>query len=139
MTGPPDSQITLNRALRRVHRSVLLTLAVGAVVAFLSAKPGDGTLSAGAERSFTVAAVACAVASILTRRRRVAGGPVRIRSHVTLGLASLLFAGGVGLVGVALALAGGARATALVYLLAGAIFALRPPAPVAVRPSEERP
>ncbi len=43
-------------------------------------------------------------------------------------LISLIAAAGVGLTGVTAAVMGGPRTTALAYVLAGAIFALRPPA-----------
>jgi hypothetical protein len=130
MTASPASGLALNRALRRVHRSVLATLAVCAVVIAVSAEPEGPTRPDGAGRSITYAAVALAAASILTRRRSTA--PVaNPRAHVALCLVSLLAACGVGIAGVAAAVAGGPRTSALVYVLAGAIFALRPPKPVA--------
>ena len=112
---------------------MLAALAVCAGVIALSAEPETSPISEGTERSYTYVAIALAVASILTRRRPTA--PIaNPRTHVILSLASLLCAGGLGIAGVAFALAGGPRTTALVYALAGAIFALRPPKPIASRP-----
>ena len=56
-----------------------------------------------------------------------------------MSLMSLLFAGGVGLVGVAAAAAGTPRKGALIYVLAGAIFVLRPPPPVQAPPATASP
>jgi hypothetical protein len=136
MTAPPASQAALNRALRSVHRSVLATLAVCAVVIAVSAEPAAAAGAAGIPRGFAYGATALAAVAILTRRRRAA--VANPRAHVGLSLASLLSACGVGVVGVAAALAGTPRTTALVYVLAGAIFALRPPQPIAARPPAER-
>jgi hypothetical protein len=136
MTAPPDSQAALDRALRGVHRSVLVTLAVCAGVIAASAEPVPAAGAADVPRGFAHAATALAAVAILTRRRRAAGA--NPRGHVALSLASLLSACGVGIVGVAAALAGTPRTTALVYALAGAIFALRPPQPIAARPPAER-
>ena len=136
MTELPTSELAQNRALRSVHRGVLAALAVCAGVIALSAEPETLPISEGAERSFTYVAVALAVASILARRRPTAciANP---RAHVILSLTSLLCAGGLGIVGVAFALAGGTRGAAIVYALAGAIFSLRPPTPIASRPTAD--
>jgi len=136
MTEPSASELAQNRALRSVHRGVLVALAVCAGVIALSAEPETLPTSEGTERSFTYVAVALAVASILTRRRPTAS-IANPRAYVILSLASLLCAGGLGIVGVAFALAGGARGTAIVYALAGAIFSLRPPKPIASRPAAD--
>lgn len=133
MTALPASERALNQALRRVHRSVLVTLAVCAGVIALSAEPERPRLSDGAERSFTYVAIVLAVASIATRRRHIA--PLASsRTHVILSLVSLLCACSLGILGVAFAVAGGPRTAALAYALAGAIFSLRPPQPIASRP-----
>jgi hypothetical protein len=133
MTAPPASERALNRALRGVHRSVLVTLAVCAGVIALSAEPETPPISEGEGRSFTYVAIALAVASILTRRRSTA--PIASpRAHVILSLTSLLCACGLGIVGVAFAVAGGPRTAALVYPLAGVLFSLRPPKPIASQP-----
>ena len=136
MTDLPASELALNRALRSVHRGVLGALAVCACAIALSAEPETSPISEGTERSYTTIAIALAAASILTRRRPAA--PIsNPRTHVILSLASLACAGGLGIAGVAFALAGGARSTALVYALAGALFALRPPKPIASRPQAD--
>jgi hypothetical protein len=134
MTARAATARALNRTLRGVHRGVLVALAVCAGAIAVSAEPETTGISAGAERGFTYAAVGLAVASILTRPRRPTASIANPRAHVALSLVSLLCAGGLGIVGVAFALAGGPRTTALVYALAGAIFSLRPPKPIADRP-----
>jgi len=136
MTDLPASELAPNRALRSVHRGVLAALAVCAGVIALSAAPETSPISEGTERSYTIVAVALAAASILTRRRPTAS-IANPRAHVIASLASLVCAGGLGIAGVALAFAGGARSTALVYALAGAIFALRPPKPIASPPQAD--
>jgi hypothetical protein len=137
MTTVPDSQLAHNRALRSVHRSVLATLAVCAVAIALAEPPETPAGAASIPRGTTYVAVALAVASIATRRRQATPG-TDARTYVGLSLASLLCAGGVGIVGVAVALAGGPRTQALAFVLAGAVFALRPPAPLALRPPADR-
>ena len=112
----------LNRGLRRVQWSVLATLGVCALVALTQA----GETDALTDRRFTAAALVLAAGSILTRRRTE-----KLRVHLALALTSLLLAGGVGLLGVGVALAGGDRQTALLYTLGGALLAARPPTPVA--------
>jgi hypothetical protein len=123
---PPASPAPLQRALRRSHQSVLLTLAVcAAVIALGGEAPDAGETAPGAD-GFTYAATALAVVSILARRRQPARAD-GVRAHVALSLLSLVAAGGVGLVGVVASTAGTPRNAALVYVLAGALFALRPP------------
>jgi len=112
----------LDAALRRVQRGVLITFAVCAVVIAVAAPSGPGTPPA---RGFPIAAVALALGSVLARQ---ASAAARARARVYLALASLLLAACVGLVGVALALQGGPRGTALAYALGGAILCLRPSA-----------
>ena len=129
MTDSSPDLTALNSALRAVHRSVLALLVVCAGVALWTAPAAVDPADAAGPHQLTVLAVALGVGAILTRRRRT--GPVtNPRAHLGLSLASLLFAGAVGVVGAAVGAAGGARATALLYVLAGAIFALRPPAPL---------
>jgi hypothetical protein len=133
MTASSASERALNRALRGVHRGVLVTLAVCAGVIALSAEPETPSISQDTARLFTYVAVGLAAASILTRRRPT-GSIANPSAHVALSLTSLLCAGGLGVVGAALAVAGGARTAALVYVGAGALFSLRPPKPIASQP-----
>ena len=113
---------------RRVHRGVLAALAGFALVIWATGAP-DG--SGEVDRGFGIAALALATASIIARRatpaRRLRPGPL------VLLLASPLLAGGVGLIGVVLAVGGGPRQVALLYVLGGAILALRPPPPIDVK------
>jgi len=112
----------VDAALRRVQRGVLITFAVCAVVIVATAPSGPGTPPA---RGFPIAAIALALGSILSRQVSAAAPP---RARVSFALASLLLAACIGLAGVALALQGGPRGTALAYALGGAILCLRPPA-----------
>jgi hypothetical protein len=117
----------LDTALLRVRRGVLILFAVCAGLIAVTA-PGGPVSSP--PRGFPIAAVALALGSIFARQ---ASAAARARARVHLALASLLLAGGIGLVGVALALRGGPRAIALAYVLGGAILCLRPPARLAPR------
>jgi FtsH-binding integral membrane protein len=123
----PVQASQLDTALRRVRRAVLIAFAVCAAVIAAAASGG----AAGAPpRGFPIAAVGLALGSVFTRQ---ASAAARGRAQVWLALASLLLAGCIGLVGVALALQGGSRGIALAYALGGAILCLRPPAPLAPR------
>jgi peptidoglycan/LPS O-acetylase OafA/YrhL len=126
MTPAPPSEIGLNRALRTVHRSVLFTLGVCAALCFWTAEPAPPAAAPPNQRLLATLAAALGVTAIVTRRRRNARRG-DLRREVALSLVSLLCATAVGLVGVAVAGSGGARTTALAYVLAGTLFALPPP------------
>jgi hypothetical protein len=114
---------------RRIHRGVLAALAGFALVVWVTGAP-DG--SGEVDRGFGIAALALAAASIIARR---AAPATRLRpGYLVPLLASPLLAAGVGLVGVVLAVGGGPRQVALLYVLGGAILALRPPPPIDMRP-----
>jgi hypothetical protein len=122
VTRPPVQANPLDASLERVRRGVLLTLATCAlVIVATGAAEGDPPA-----RIYPVAAVGLALAAIFTRQ--AAAAAKEPRSRLRLSLASLLLAGSVGLVGVALSVAGGPRTTALAYALGAAILCLRPPA-----------
>ena len=126
MSDPFPGLSELERSLSRVRWGVLATLAVGALVIWTG---GAGGSSRGLGPATTTLALLLAVGSIVTRQRAARGGtPVRLRARLLL--ASLLLAGGVGGVGLAVALAGGDTQTSLLLVAAGAIFALRPLPPV---------
>ncbi|MDH3214645.1 MAG: hypothetical protein OEM05_19370 [Myxococcales bacterium] len=112
--------------LQRVHRIVLASLALFAPVIWGAGAP-EG--SAEVDRRFTLAAFGLAAASILLRRA-VPATQLRPERFGWL-LVSMLLAAGVGLVGVALAVGGGPRGIALLYVLGAAILSLRPPPTVA--------
>lgn len=114
----------LGEALRRVRWSVvaLLVLCAGVIAAQAA---GGGVLPAPAlERSLLALALGLAIGSIFTRQL-AAVLRVAPRTRLRLLLASYLLAGGIGLVGVASARLEGDRGRALLYVCAGAIFALR--------------
>jgi hypothetical protein len=119
----------LTQALRRVHRSVLGTIVVCAIVIASAADPADDAGLGGADRRFTLAALALGIASILARRQAEAVG-LSPRLRLWLAVAGMLLAGAIAVVGVALAVTQDEREAALLYALAAAILALRRPAPV---------
>ena len=126
MNAPPANSDGLNRAIRGVHRSVLVTLAACAAVVWLNTAADASETTA---RGYAWAATALGGVAILTRPFR--STPIRNpKLLVARILISLLAAAGVGGVGVVAAVTGGPRTTALAYVLAGAIFALRPPAQI---------
>ena len=124
MTTSPPITDGLNRAIQRVHRSVLITLAGCAIVVWLNTA---ADASETTPRVYAWAATALGGLAILTRPFRSV--PIKNPKLVVARiLISLVAAAGVGGVGVVAAVMGGPRTTALAYVLAGAIFALRPPA-----------
>jgi hypothetical protein len=104
-----------NPALRQAHRGVLamLVLCAAAIAATASAEA-----SGPADPRYGLVAIVMAVGSVLAP-----SSPW----HARLSLASLLLAGGIGLVGLLLAARGGSRDTALLYVLGAAILSLRAP------------
>jgi hypothetical protein len=134
MTAAESSIESLNRAVARAHRSVLILLTGCAAVILLT---GAANAMSETPRVYAYAATACGGLAILARPFRT--GPIgNPKLLIARTLVSLMSAAGVGLIGVAAAAAGSPRSTALVYVLAGAIFALRPPRPlVFTRPTEE--
>jgi hypothetical protein len=124
MTAPTPNADSLNQAIQRTHRSVLILLVGCGAVVWLSAAADAYETT---PRVYAWAATALGGLAILTRPFR----SVRIKNPklvVAKIVISLVAAAGVGLVGVMSAVMGGPRTTALAYVLAGAIFALRPPA-----------
>ena len=133
MTATPPITDGLNRAIQRVHRSVLITLAGCAIVVWLNTA---ADASETTPRVYAWAATALGGIAILARPFR--GAPIKNPKLVVARIViSLLGAAGVGLVGVVAAVTGGPRTTALAYVLAGAIFALRPPARIHLATSAE--
>ena len=133
MTTAESSIEGLNRAVARVHRSVLILLTGCAAVVLLT---GAANATGETPRIYAYAATACGGLAILARPFRT--GPIgNPKLLIARTVVSLLSAAGVGLVGVAAATAGGPRSTALAYVLAGAIFAMRRPRPLVWTPPAE--
>jgi len=112
--------------LRNAHRIVLsLLVAVGGAIALgdLNAPTPDP------EPKTTAAGLALALAAILLRRFASSAG-IRPEKALWLALASLVSAGGLGLLGGYVALQTDSSETGLLLTLAGFIFALRVPRPV---------
>lgn len=124
MTAEAPRPEDLMQGLRRVHRGVLLTLALCAVVIVAQADPADDGGIGEADRRFTFAALALGVGSIVARRQ--AGAPsTSLRLRVPLAIGALLLAGSIGGVGVALAMVRDEREASLLYVMGAAILALR--------------
>ena len=120
--SPTPDPAPIDLALRRAHRSILVALAMCAIVIFTQGESGD----APPERAHAVVALGLALATIVSRR--FATSPAMgIRSRVTLVLTSFGCALAIGVVGVVITAAGGERQTGLVFVMAAAIFSLRPP------------
>jgi hypothetical protein len=107
---------------------VLATIVVCALVIATTADPADDAGLGGADRRFTLAALALGIGSILARRQAEAIGPSP-RLRLLLALAGMLLAGAIGILGVVLAVTQDEREAALLYALGAAILALRRPVP----------
>jgi hypothetical protein len=108
-----------------------LALCAAVVAALRGVAPRE--LAPGLDRALLAAALGLALASILARQ--LAGARrTGLRVRVWLELASLLLAGGIGLVGVAAVELGADTTRGLLHVFAGALFALRPAAPPGARP-----
>jgi peptidoglycan/LPS O-acetylase OafA/YrhL len=132
VTEAADAAAQLNRALTRVHRGVLATLALCALLVFTATTDGGPEVTDTARGGFFQAAIALAVASILARTASVSPRPPRIR--IRLALVSLVLAGAIGVVSVVCAVVEGQRDGPLLYTLGAAILALRPPVRVVTTP-----
>ena len=128
MTETASRTLELTQALRRVHRGVLGTIAVCALVIATAADPADDAGLGGADRRFTLAALALGIGSILARRQAEAI-ELSPRLRLLLALAGMLLAGAIGILGVVLAVTQDEREAALLYALGAAILALRRPVP----------
>jgi hypothetical protein len=116
----------LNASLRRVQYSVLGTLVVCAlVIGAWSGAAGDRPASE-LPQGYLVAAIMLAGTSILVRRS-VGGAVGDPRAFVVRSLVSLLLAGGLGLLGVAVTVREGHGTTGFLYAIAGGLLAIRPP------------
>lgn len=127
----PDPH-ALNESLRRLHRSALVSLALCAlaigIAAFVSGEPAP---SEEIEGPYSLAALALAAVAILLRRSSAA--PRRsLRAFVYGSVLSLLGAVGLGVLGLFVALHESLTTIGLLYTLAGALLALRPPATLEV-------
>lgn len=124
-TQLPDPS-PLNDALRRAHRSALVSVAICAVaigvLMFASESPSDGEV----ERAYSIAALGLAALSMLSRRS-VSARASNLRGFVYASLASILAAVGLGVLGIVVAARTDEFSTGLLYALAGALLLLRPP------------
>jgi hypothetical protein len=132
MSAAHPDPAPLNRALRRAYLSTLLGLAGCAVVSFL--QPGESEATPP-PTLYTLTAVALSAATIVSRQ--LATSPrFPPRARVILSLAALGLASSIGLLGTYMAVATGSRQAGLLFILAAAIFSLRPPPPA--MPPERR-
>jgi len=123
MTAPTPSTHRLARWLPPARRGVLgLLIGCGLVIA----ARGIGGDEPPPDRVATTAAIGLALGCIVLRR--LAASPViGAGTAHALALASLALAGGLGPLGLGLALVHAAPRSGLVYCLAGVIFSLRLP------------
>jgi len=122
--APPHPH-PLEAALRRTHRSVLVLLACCAGVIALHGFAGE---EPPPDRWLTTAGVGLGLATVVLRR--LGASPViAARTSFLLLLAALVLAGGLGLLGVWVALGHDGPETGLLFTLAGAIFSIRPTRP----------
>ena len=137
MTDPESAAQEVLRSLRRVHRGTLALLAVCAVVIFASASPNGDMGLGGTDVRFTASALGLGIASIVMRGQ--AASPKRsFRARLAFAISSILLAGAIGIVGVALAMLRDEREAALLYAVGGVILALRgPPAPAPSGPPKD--
>jgi hypothetical protein len=112
----------LDRSLRTTHRSVLVAIAMCAVVSAI--QPGVAE-EAAPDPTITTVAVALAVGTIATRR--AATSPrVTPRTRLILVLCAYGIAVALAVLGSYIAIAAGQKQTGLVFALAAGIFCLRP-------------
>ena len=112
----------VNRTLRRVHRNVLIGLALCAVWIAVQGQSDGSPLA----RQHAVIAVGLALVTIVSRRVGSSpNGALRVRAALLL--TSMLCALAIGIVGVVISAGGVDRQTGLVLIVAAAIFCLRPP------------
>lgn len=118
----------MSQGLRRVRLWVIASLAACAVAILLIPADGGGSLPT----VYTVAVLAFAGASIVLHQMAARPGisPGRYAALVSL---SYLAAAGVGVTGLVGAYTSGDHQTGLLFVAAGAIFALRPTRRVAAR------
>lgn len=134
MTEYAPDPTALNRALQRVHRGVLVTLAVSALVIAVDGRihpapppPPDET------GNHPGVALGLAAVAILARRSLRPWRPDRRFVYTTL--ASLLCVAGLGLLGVYVGVARDQTTAGLLYTLAGTLLGLRPPPRISVEPA----
>jgi hypothetical protein len=114
-----------DRGARRLYRGVLVGLGGSALVAAAGAAGESSAEAPAPPAPYLAAAVGLALVSILARGRAHRGAPSAGRTSALR--LSLLCAGGLGLVGVLLGAAEGLWRAGLLYTVAGAILAVRPP------------
>jgi hypothetical protein len=121
-----DRAAELNRAMGRRHRAVLATLVVCGVLILASGLAEANETIPPRNPAFTLVAVGLAVGSIVARRASLPRD-AKLRSFIFLNTLSLLLAGCIGLLGVAVALGPGRGITGLFYALAGLLLSARRP------------
>lgn len=137
MTDPESAAQEVLRSLRRVHRGTLALLAVCAVIVFASANPNSDLGLGGTDIRFTASALGLGIASIVMRGL-AASSKRGFRARLAFAITSILLAGAIGLVGVALSVLHDEREAALLYATGGFILALRgPPAPAPSSPRKD--
>lgn len=135
-TNAPDPT-PVNRALRHVHRAVMATLAVSALVIAVDSRLQPAAPPPQEASGPSLVALALAAVAIFARRSLRPGRPGRAFVYATL--ASFVCVAGLGLLGVYVALARDQTTPGLLYTLAGALLGLRPPPRLLAPPPESPP
>jgi len=127
VTTPLPDPSPLNAALRRAHRSALVSVAVCALAigAMMFAADAEVEAEGEVDRIYSFTALALAAISILARR--AVGTRKQLRAYIYASLASMLGAVGLGVLGIVVAVGTEEFSVALLYALAGALLLLRPP------------
>jgi hypothetical protein len=116
----------LNDALRRAHRSALVSVAICAIAIGVMMLASETQSDGEVERVYSLGALGLAALSMLARRG-VSPGARNLRGFVYASLASLLGAVGLGVLGIVVAARTEEFSVGLLYALAGALLLLRPP------------
>jgi hypothetical protein len=121
-----DPAEALERSLRRLRRSVLVSLGVCAAVLAAGAARETARAAPVPPWPYLAGALALAVVSVAARGPAPASAPLtRARLHALL--ASFVCAAAIGGLGVGLAIAEGMWRAGLLYTVAGLLLAIRPP------------
>jgi len=127
MTSPVPDTAPVNDALRRLHRSAVVSLALCALAIGIATFLRSDTPADDVRPLYSWVALALAGTAILTRRSgaRPSGS---LRVFVYGSLLSMVAAAGLGILGMLVAVRESQTTVGLLYTLAGALLVLRPPA-----------
>ncbi len=129
MAAPAPDPAPVNTALRRLHRSTVASLFLCAVGIGIASFTQEGSPRDEVGGMYSWVALALAATAILTRRSGAAATG-SLRGFIYASLVSMMAAAGLGILGMLVALIESQNTIGLLYTLAGALLALRPPTPL---------